>query len=282
MYADPYVADPYAVHHTAIAAPVPTYVPTYETGRSTKFKPLNCCALLAALTIFGVLIAAATVCWYHANEEFQASVASTTGTTSSTLNYTRSCFDLEGVATDTFVAGGQHVNTYTEYDSNSSLWSTFKLVQAFVLIGLILAGLLSIFLVVCFADSVRNRLLFAAGMNVLRIVLLFISALILASMVIAFLGFLGITNSFSDDTPACNKAYCSRFSDSIKEDRGTATVTSNGVTQTVAVTRMVDFGPDAGWFLVLACIPVAIILCILVVLNKFPIPVDSVGSGEAL
>jgi hypothetical protein len=278
MYADPYVEPTYV-------APVPTYVPSYEVGRSSNFKRLNCCALLCALTIFGVLIAAATVCWYSYNEQYQgtsSTAAASATSTIVTINSTSSCYDLNGVTTDVRSATGSQTSKYTEYDSSSAVWSTFKLMQAFVLIGLILAGLIAIFLILCFADSLRNKLLFVLGMNVLRIVLLAIALLILISMIIAFLGFLGITNSFSDDNQGCNRGYCRRFSDDTKADLGTSTVVVSGSSQTLAVTQSVNFGPHAGWYLVLACIPIAIILCVIVVLNKFPIPVDSVGSGEAL
>jgi hypothetical protein len=269
-------------------AAYPTYVApvNYSSGNKggfySRFTPLNCCALLCALTIFAVMIATSTVCWFHNDETYQAAYSEATGTTTFTLNHTKTCYDLEGASTDFYVNGGSHTARFLPYDSSSSVWSIFKLVQSFVLIALILAGILSFFLVVCFAASVRNRLLFMVGMNVLRMIMLLIAVMILISLIIAFLGFLGITKAFDDDTPSCNNAQCRRFSDSVKEDRGTQVATNNQVTTTVSVTRLQDFGPDAGWFLTLAMIPIAILLCICVGMNKFPIPVDSVGSGEAL
>jgi len=286
MYADPYAHQGTYIAPATYVAPVPTYVPAYEVGRSSNFKKLNCCALLCALTIFAVLIAAATVCWYSYDQTYQGVASSGTGSSASstivTLNYTRSCYDLTGVTTAFKSSVAAEVNTFSEYNSSTSVWSIFKLMQAFVLIGLILAGLIAIFLLIAFADAVRNRLLFALGMNVLRIVLLVIALLILISMIICFLGFLGITQAYSDDTPNCQRGLCRRYADDVKEDRGVNTVTINGVAQTLAITVSENYGPNAGWYLVLACIPIAILLCCLVILNKFPIPVDSVGSGEAL
>jgi len=286
MYAEPtYIAQqgPTYIAPT-YAAPVPTYIPSYEVGKGSNFKKLNCCALLISLTIFAVLIAASSVCWYNYDETFQATSTnqSTGANTITTINYTRSCFDLVGATTTTRGSTGPETSTFAEYDSSSSLHSTFKLCQAFVLIGLILSGLLAIFLVLAFADAIRNRLLFAVGMNVVRLSLLVLALFILISMIIAFLGFLGITNAFSDDQANCNRGYCRRFADDTKSDLGVRAVVISGVTQNLAVTQAVTFGPNAGWYLVLACIPLAIILCALVVVNKFPIPVDSVGSGEAL
>jgi len=287
MYAEPYVDPAYGA---GMAAPMPaaTYVPTYgaRTGYATKFRPLNALACLLALVIFAVMIATSIVCWYQYTATYDAtSTSATTGVaTTFALNRTKTCYDLEGASTDIYsaVVGTAHIASFKEYDSSSSVWSTMKLCRAFTLIALILSGLLMIFLLVCFADTVRNRLLFSCGMNVLRLVLLLISLIILVSLIIAFLGFLGVTNAFSEDTPACTQGYCKHFSDSTKENLGSTVVVNNGVTQTVQIVYQTNFGPDAGWFLTLAMIPVAIILCILVVLNKFPIPVDSVGSGEAL
>jgi len=247
-----------------------------------KFAQLNCLATLAALVIFAVCIAASIVDWYQYTEEFKsanaASATTATSVSETTFNSTHIHWSMEGVTRQIKPTVGAETNTFTAHDSSTAVWSTFKLMQAFVLIALIVAGILTIFLVVCFACAIRNQLLFMLGMNVLRIALLAIAALILVSLIIAFLGFLGITNSFSDDIPGCNIGYCRRFQDSTKEDIGTLSV--NGVSSAVSVQR--SFGPIEGWFLVLACIPVAIILTIIVVVNKFPIPVDSVTIGEAL
>jgi hypothetical protein len=230
--------------------------------------------------IFAVCIAASIVDWYQYTEEFKSvtSTSAATGTTETTVNSTHIHWSFEGVTRQIRPTNGVETNTFTAHDASSAVWSTFKLMQAFVLIALIVAGILSIFLVVCFACAIRNQLLFMLGMNVLRVALLAIAALILVSLIIAFLGFLGITNSFSDDIAGCQLGYCRRFQDSTKESLGVLTI--NNVAADVTVQR--SYGPVEGWFLTLACIPVAIILTIIVVVNKFPIPVDSVTIGEAL
>jgi len=245
-----------------------------------KFAQLNCLATLCAIAIFAVCIAAATVDWYSYDEEWKvtSTTVTATGTTDTTINSTHINWSMEGVSRRIKPTGSTEVNTFTEHDSSSAVWSTFKLMQAFVLIALIVSGLLTLFLVVCFACAIRNQLLFVLGMNVLRIALLAIAVLILVSLIIAFLGFLGITNAFSDDIAGCQYGYCRRFQDSTKEARGTYTTTA--LSGDLYVQR--NFGPVEGWFLTLACIPVAIILTTIVVVNKFPIPVDSVTIGEAL
>jgi hypothetical protein len=243
-----------------------------------KFAQLNCLATLCALIIFAVCIAAVTVDWYSYQEQYKITTQTSTGTVDTAFNSTNVDWSMEGVSTTIRPTNGVSTNKFAEYDSSSSVWSTMKLMQAFVLIALIVAGILSIFLIICFACAIRNQLLFLLGMNVLRIALLAIAVLILVSLIIAFLGFLGITNAFSDDNPSCQFGYCRRFQDSTKENLGTMTV--SGQTGAVFVQR--NYGPNAGWYLTLGCIPVAIILTIIVVINKFPIPVDSVTIGEAL
>jgi len=246
-----------------------------------KFAQLNCLATLAAILVFAVAIAAVTVDWYEYNQQFSITNGSTDASgaaSSTTFNSTDVTWSMQGVTRMIHATGQTPTNTFTLHDPSTSVWSTFKLMQAFVLIALITAGLLTFFLILCFACAIRNQLLFTLGMNVLRIALLAISALILVSLVIAFLGFLGITNSFASDTVGCNFGYCHRFQDSTKATIGTGSI--NGVSGTI--TAQTTFGPIQGWYLTLGCIPIAIVLTIIVVINKFPIPVDSVTIGEAL
>jgi len=254
---------------------------------SGSFTKLNCLAAFVSMIIFAVMIAASTVDWYTYSETYILSDPATADGTEAnsfgTLNFTRYYYNLEGVTTQTQPTGQTETSVFRGYDSNaSSLFSVFKVAQAFVLVALITAFILGFFLILCFADAVRNKLLFWAGMNVLRIVLVLIAAVILISLCVAFLSFLGITEAFSNDTPSCNAGYCRRFQDSVKHEHGFMTQTSNGKTVSRPLTQKNEWGPTSGWYLTLACIPCAILVLLLVVINKFPIPVDSVTIGEAL
>jgi len=247
-----------------------------------RFAQLNCLATFAALTIFAVGIAAVIADWYSYSEEYNFTTTTATTSATVTFNSSKMIWSMEGMTARVRPTNGVETSTFTQYDSSSGVWSTFKLIQAFVLIALILSGILSIFLIICFACAIRNQLLFLLGMNVLRVSLLLVTSIILISLVIAFLGFIGINNALSDDTPGCSKGFCRRISDSTKEQLGSATLTLNGVTGTGSIIVSRSWGPIEGWYLDLACIPVAIVLSIIVVINKFPIPVDSVTIGEAL
>jgi len=99
------------------------------------------------------------------------------------------------------------------------------------------------------------------------------AATVIPKMEIAFLAWTGITQAFASDIPNCVSGPCLKFVDS---------ETSVTVTGGVTITRDIAWGPTAGWYLALACIPVSIVFTIIVTLNKYPIPIDSIGTGEAL
>merc|ERR1712146_872462 len=128
-----------------------------------------------------------------------------------------------------------------------------QLCQAFVIIGVVLSALLTFTLSLCFFDGLRNKFLFWIGMGTLRIVVI-------------------VTAAFeSDGGSSCNYGPCRKFmSPSSRTNAG------------ANLDEVQEWGAREGWFLTLATIPISILLLIVVVLNKFPIPVDSVGSGEAL
>merc|ERR550514_1156478 len=238
----------------------------------TSFKKLNCCAALIAVAIFSLLIAASVVDWYEWDQTYQTS--STGVSDSTTLNYTRMDWTVEGVTERIKATSDTEKVRFTEYsnDTSSDTWSIFKLVQAFTLIT---AGILGIFVVLTFVDSIRNKLLFVMGMTVLRILLVVSSIVILLSVSIAFLGFLGITDAFSADIPNCTFGFCKKFSDSTKDDVGTTTVSG----ATVGLTMNTSWGPTEGWYITLATIPLAVGLILITVINKFPIPVESFSAS---
>jgi len=174
-------------------------------------------------------------------------------------------------------------STFSEYDSNDAAFKIIKIAQAFTLIALIISAILALILALVFVDAIRNKLLFIAGMTVIRMALVFLGLIVVISLVTAFLGLLGINDAFSDDIPSCQMGYCRRFRDTVDDDLGVQTFTDQtGTSVTRFVTRSVSWGPDAGWYIVLACIPLAVFLALLLIVNKFPIPVDSVTIGEAL
>merc|ERR1712167_296312 len=93
--------------------------------------------------------------------------------------------------------------------------------------------------------------------------------LLVVAEAIAFLGFLGITDAFDDDNSTCTIGPCQKFTSSVQTESGNETVDS--VNSRITLTT--SWGPEAGWYLVLASIPVSLFGLIVVVLNKFPIPV---------
>jgi len=121
-------------------------------------------------------------------------------------------------------------------------------------------------------DPIRNKAIFALGMTLTRAILLVSGLLLVASVTIAFLGFLGISASFKRDQAGCNEGPCRAFSGAVTSqfDDG-------------AVTSVTAWGPQAGWYIALAATPITLLITFLVAINRFPLPIDSeASSGEAL
>jgi hypothetical protein len=236
----------------------------------SNFKKYNCCAVFLLAALVGILIAAVTVDWYKYSMTYQASGDGTTAANSFTndLNSTQIYYGLEGQTTTMETANGPTTNTFQDYETRDNVKSTFQLVFAFTLIALLLSGLLFLLHVLYFADAIRNKALFVFGMTTLRILLLTLVVLVLVSVIIAFLGFLGITSAFSDDTAGCTFSPCRKFSDSTKNDIGSATCTNGATTTTCLIRSIETWGPVEGWYLVLVCIPLTVLLAIIVVVNK--------------
>ncbi len=71
---------------------------------------------------------------------------------------------------------------------------------------------------------------------------------------------------------------CNKFVDSQTTSLGTYT----HLGAVYNMNQSMNWGPAAGWFLFLACIPLSLLLTIVAGLNNYPVPIDSIGSGEAL
>jgi autotransporter-associated beta strand protein len=239
----------------------------------------NSAALTFALVVFGLMIACLTVPWYFWSSTFTqkaSNVVSGTGVTTTAtviLNSTTIMYDLIGTRTGSQLSGSvATVQSYTNLQSNTnpSIFSTFKLSQAFVLIALILSFALAVVLAVFLLDPIRNKAIFALGMTLTRAILLVAGLLLVASVIIAFLGFLGISEAFKRDQSGCTEGPCRTFSSSVTSNYGSSS-------------KLEEWGPQAGWYVVLSSIPVALILLVVVFVNKFPLPIDSeASSGEAL
>jgi len=102
--------------------------------------------------------------------------------------------------------------------------------------------------------------------------------------IVAFLAFLGISDKIASDSPNCLSGPCQKFADTVTTQLGKSEITISGEVLDVKVSlqQIATWGPTAGWYLVLATIPLTVLATIIVVINRFPIPVDSLGTGEAL
>jgi len=250
------------------------------------FTSRNCCAVIFAAAIVALMIAAAVAPWYTFQQTYQFKQATTAGTagaltseqSTTTLNQTKIYYDLNGVKTTTSVttAGVTKTNTdFQNYNTNQNIRNVTKTSQAFVLMALIAGFILLTLLFTFFFDRIRNKLIFAVGMTLTRVVAVAFCALITISVIIAFLVYIGVVGAFKDDSNgACVDGPCRKFVDSSSFDTTTTTGT---------ITQSITWGPVEGWYITLATTVPAIILMLIVVVNKFPLPIDSeASSGEAL
>jgi hypothetical protein len=194
-------------------------------------------------------------------------------------------YDLLGVRnirTENYISADQSLaraGTHEDYHlhdikiSHPYVRSTFTVTKAFVLVALILSFSLAAVLAVCLLDPIRNKAIFTLGMTLTRAILLAVCLLLIASATISCLAFLAISNNFKKDQEiACTQGPCRAFSGAVSShfDDG-------------SVTLATAWGPQAGWYISLASIPVSILITFIVTVNRFPLPIDSEAStGEAL
>jgi hypothetical protein len=258
---------------------------------SAAFNSRNCCAVVFGAIILALMIAAAVAPWYKFEQTFDFKTTTTTtgagsasSLTASTnqINSTKIYYDLNGIKTVISIAGTVRSSNFQNYPLSNQLRDITKTSQAFVLIALLTAFILVVILFTFFFDRIRNKLIFAIGMTLTRVIAVLFAAVILVSVIIAFLVYIGVVRAFKNDTQNCVDGPCRKFVDSSSTDViGTATV--NGVSQTGTITQTLSWGPIEGWYITLATTLPAIVLILIVVVNKFPLPIDSeASSGEAL
>ncbi len=252
------------------------------------YKKLNICTVALLATVFAVLIAAMAVDWYSYKVEFSYTrvAASDSSLASSLYNYTQTNFDMFGQTLNVQNANTKIVRTtqqtYAQLGA-SGVNQQFKIQQAFVLIALLTAGLLFVAHTLYFFDGFRNKILFFIGITALRTILIIALLIVVSAEIVAFLAFLGLSDKIASDSPNCLSGPCQKFADSVTTQLGQNFITINTeVSVAVSLQSVATWGPTAGWYLVLATIPLTVLATIIVVINRFPIPVDSLGTGEAL
>jgi len=247
-----------------------------------SFRVLNCLTTFLAVAIFGITISASIVNWYALSEQITlvpSVTGSSTSATSDILLYNRTdvYWNLQQRTTSTYFDRKQ-TNVATTYSSDQAIFSIIKLVQAFAITALLLSGILSVFFTLVFFSGFRSKIVYSWGATGARRIAMLTSLFVIVSVIIAFLATTGITNALKTDNPLCTDGPCNKFVDSQTTNLGTYKY--DGVTYNM--NQNMTWGPAAGWYLFLACIPLSILLTIVAGLNNYPVPIDSLGSGEAL
>ena len=186
----------------------------------SSYQKKNLCGVALAAIVFGLTIACLANSWYSNSTTFNSVTTSATSfsNTYAVLNSSKLFYDLDGIRSES-KPSGQNIatTTRTEYSRTAmpKVYATVKLAQAFVLIGLILSFIVAVILLIFVFDPIRNKVIFSFGMSLTRFILLALVLLALASVIIAFLGFVGLTNAFKADQPECNDGPCRTFSSSV-------------------------------------------------------------------
>jgi hypothetical protein len=229
----------------------------------TAYQKRNILAAAIAVSVFGLMVASLGATWYLEKIEFFSG-------NDRQLNSTTRYYDLNGISAR--ITGINNVitaNSRIEYSQNQipndtklfdthaaampRLSATFKLVQAFVLIALVLSIVIIALLLIFVYDPIR----FAYGNIFKRNILRVLVFLKLVSVIAAFLGLLELPNAFRSN-PTCVDGPCQKFSDSV--------VISFGREES-----QYSWGPDAGWYIILYSIPTTLLLCLVVLFNHMPL-----------
>jgi hypothetical protein len=257
---------------------------------ATQFEKKNYCAVALGLIVFALTIAGTVVNWYFHHDVYNRSTVSSAQFSSDSpgsvvdtteLNFTKVNYDLSGFTVESKLSSGVIDSTFNEYSgrSGSDVLDVFNTTQAFVIISLVLSFVISLLLTLFLFGQLRNKFIFTFGMTFTRVFVVVMVLLLVISLTIAFLVFLGITEAFENEVQSCTEGPCRKFVDSVKTD-GLSDV-DNSVTYTLIRTQ--SWGPSAGWYVNLAAVPISVFLLIFVVINMFPLPIDSeTSSGEAL
>merc|ERR1712196_297093 len=183
---------------------------------ATTFEKRNYCATALALVVFGLTVAAAVVDWYAQADVYHRSTDSSASSPdslidTSELNFTKVRYDLEGFTVESKTSAGTIDKEFFTYNSRtgSDVRNVFKTSQAFVIIALVIAFVLSVLLSLFF---------FAFGMSVTRVFVAVLALLAAISTAIAFLVFLGVTQAFEEELVTCTEGPCRAFIDTIRTE----------------------------------------------------------------
>jgi len=263
------------------------------SATESAYMGKSLCAIFTGALIIGLLIAASTVDWYKNEEVFDFRIPSSADLPDgkdSLINSTKTFYDLQGFKVETkgidlsFSLRTETLRTTFEtYDEDSKVFEIMKVVQAFVLVSLLSTLVCTTILCAFLFERIRLKALYALKNNTRLLVLIFAILAFIASL-IAFLSFLGIQDAFDEDIDVCDEGPCKRLVDHIETSSKIPTPENADTTETeVTQFHTRDWRPVAGWYLTLATIPLALVLIVVILINQFPMPLNSdSSSGEAL
>jgi hypothetical protein len=234
----------------------------------------SCAALFFSLVVFCLMIGCLSLPWFYFSRAFSQTITTISATT---LNSTSVVYDLFGTrthslafdrvinTTQTCASFQQNalvpVDTYESMQSNAILSprvaSIFKLCQAFAIIASVSSIALCVVSGLFLLDPIRNATIRTLGIAFSRTFPLSLGLVLITSIVIALFGFLGVSSAFSKDQANCDSGPCKSFSGSATSEQYAGGIVSE-----------MSWGPEAGWYMVLAAAPTSLLVFFFVVSNR--------------
>jgi hypothetical protein len=242
-----------------------------------KFVKLNCCAFLVSLAIFCCLVSALLVPWYK--DERETNVDGTiTGEwiTFDAYGYSNAAIKDNTEAAPAFTA-------WNEMDEDLKAPKIFLASFAFAALATILVTVLALMLLVFFFTNLRVKCTYCCSDRGPQIITLLLGVLILLSVTVSALVFVGVTKAFkddrgtsaytaiaNDDAVGCIAGPCNSFFGSLDNQKA---YTALGLDPAdLPANAQFDWWwrPTAGWWLTLVCIPLSLIVLGVLATNNFP------------
>merc|ERR1711916_179897 len=101
------------------------------------------------------------------------------------------------------IASGVEKKQFVDYPAQDEESTVITVVKVFSVISLVLNLILVVVLFLFMFDRFRNKLIFLAGMNIVKVVVRLAALFAVITAVTAFLSLLGITSAFKKDDSNC-------------------------------------------------------------------------------
>lgn len=247
----------------------------YTFPMETAYQKKNAAALFLTAVLTGLTTASLALPWFRSASAFYKTSDNVL------VNSTDITYDLFGthiislapmrVTSRSHICGGVQnkdpglavpVESYESLKSasTSSVSSIFRLSQASTIIASLTTVLFSAHLLLFSVDSIRNLITHTIkfGSALARNIPHVLCFVLICSVLLSFLAFLGLNAAFKNDFPGCDTGPCQSLS-------GSASYVHDA-----SVVSVTAWAPQSGWFVALASVCISLFAASLVATNQIP------------